>query len=291
MVAEGRFVISWFEVIEGARQLILGYNAKGIRPTLRQVHYRLASGQVGGYSNAKACYKGLSQRLVEARMEGLIPWDALADHVRYRWWNRLSGWRMPDLDEVLERAVKGLGEDPWERMGKRIVLWLEKDALAELVWGAVRDLYIPLCVSRGYSSWTFIHDSLDLLRSDLDVKVFYLGDHDPSGLDIERFTREAMEYFDVDFELKRLALTFEQVLAYRLLPNPTKRPDPRAREYIAKYGDECWELDALEPTTLQAIIRGAIEAEMDKSLWNEVEICNQKIRRRILEDLRRRLKP
>jgi len=284
-------VISWLEVIEGARQLILGYNAKGIRPTLRQVHYRLASGQVGGYGNTKVCYKGLSQRLVEARMEGLIPWDALADHVRYRWWNRLSGWQMPDLDEVLEKAVKGLGEDPWERMGKRIVLWLEKDALAELVWGAVRDLYIPLCVSRGYSSWTFIHDSLDLLRSDLDVKVFYLGDHDPSGLDIERFTREAMEYFDVDFELKRLALTYEQVRAYRLLPNPTKRADPRAREYIAKYGDECWELDALEPTMLQAIIRGAIEAEMDKSLWNEVEARNQEARQRILEDLRRGLKP
>jgi hypothetical protein len=278
----------WPEVVARTCQLILTYNGQGIRPTLRQVHYRLASEQVGGYQNTQGCYKALSERLVKARKDGLVPWDALADHVRYRLWDRPKGGQVPDLDEVLERAVEGLGEDPWEAMGKRVILWLEKDALAELVWGAVSDLYVPLSVSRGYSSWTFIYDSLDILKTDLDVRVFYLGDHDPSGLDIERFTEEAVAYFDVDFELERVALTYGQIQAYGLLPNPTKKADPRAENYIAKYGDECWELDALEPRALQEIVRGAVAAEVDKSVWVEVERRNREARRRALEGLKRR---
>jgi hypothetical protein len=72
-----------------------------------------------------------------------------------------------------------------------------------VVW----DLYVPVCVSRGYSSWTFIYENKDLLNP--NTTVLYLGDHDPSGLDIERFTHEAMEYFGLDFRFKRLALTYE----------------------------------------------------------------------------------
>jgi hypothetical protein len=98
-----------------------------------------------------------------------------------------------------------------------------------------------------------------------------------------------MKYFDVSFELKRIALTYEQVQAYRLLPNPTKKADPRARNYIARYGDECWELDALEPRTLQDIVREAVEAEVDKSTWDFVEHMNQETRRKAIEELRRRL--
>jgi hypothetical protein len=131
---------------------------------------------------------------------------------------------------------------------------------------------------------------MDVLDSGAEVEVLYLGDHDPSGLDIERFTKEAMEHFGVEFDLRRVALTYEQVQAYGLLPNPTKKADPRAKEYVSRYGDECWELDALEPRTLQAVVRGAVEAEMDIAIWTEVEELNREARRKALEDLRRRLR-
>jgi len=145
-------------------------------------------------------------------------------------------------------------------------------------------------ISRGYSSWTFVHDCLDLLKNggDMEIRVLYMGDHDPSGLDIERFTYEAMRYFGVTFELKRVALTYDQVKTYNLLPNPTKKADPRARHYISKYGDECWELDALEPRLLQTIVRGAVEAEVDKSTWDFVERLNFEARQKAIEALRRR---
>jgi len=84
-------LIEWRSIIDRACNLIRAYNTQGIRPTLRQVHYRLASEQVGGYQNTKACYKTLSEKLVKARMNRLIPWSALADHVRYTWWFKPQG--------------------------------------------------------------------------------------------------------------------------------------------------------------------------------------------------------
>ena len=178
----------WNVVVDKSAELVRGYNAEGIRPTLRQVHYRLASLQVGGYQNSANCYKGLSRKLVEARKDDLIPWDGLADHVRQRHWSQLQ--ESIDFAGILELYVEDLGTDPWEKHDKRPIVWLEKDALAELVANIAKRLYVPVCVSRGYSSWTFIHDNLDLLDSNPQALVLYLGDHDPSGLDIERSWNE-----------------------------------------------------------------------------------------------------
>jgi len=277
--------LNWKEIMDRACELIKEYNEESIRPTVRQIHYRLASEQVGGYQNNKRCYKSLSEKLVKARMKGLIDWGGLADHVRYMLWTRL----VPTVGELIEQATSSFGEDPWDAMGKRVVVWLEKDALAELIYHVVAGYYVPLAVSRGYSSWTFIYDNLDILKSVLEVKVFYLGDHDPSGLDIERFTKEAMRYFGINLELRRVALTYEQIQRYNLLPNPTKRADPRSKEYIIKYGDVCWELDALEPKTLQQIVRSAVESEIEPSIWNKIMDKNRRAREKLKEELRKRL--
>ncbi len=116
-------------------ELVKGYNAEGITPTLRQVHYRLATERAGGYLNLRQHYKQLSQLLVRARKEGDLSWWALADHVRYRWWIRPKG--EPDLNTLVKKAAENIGEDPWLSQHKQLLVWLEKDALADLVWRAI----------------------------------------------------------------------------------------------------------------------------------------------------------
>jgi hypothetical protein len=88
---------------------------------------------------------------------------------------------------------------------------------------------------------------------------------------------------------KRIALTYGQVLSYNLLPNPTKKADPRAKEYVARYGDQRWELDALEPTELQKIVREAVEAERDYKIWSVVIERNNEARKKAREELKRKL--
>ena len=70
-------------------------------------------------------------------------------------------------------------------------------------------------------------------------------------------------------EVQRLALNYEQVEEYQPPPNPAKLTDSRAQGYILRYGGESWELDALEPTVLDAMVSGAIEDLLDLDLYNE----------------------
>jgi hypothetical protein len=102
---------------------------------------------------------------------------------------------------------------------------------------------------------------------DKSIIVLYFGDFDPSGLDIDRSAEERLlEYSDAaDFEMVRVALTPDDVV--NLPPNPTKRLDKRAESYIAKYGDKCWELDALPPDELRERVRAVIKSYINQEIW------------------------
>jgi hypothetical protein len=89
--------------------------------------------------------------------------------------------------------------------------------------------------------------------------------------------------FGLNITVQRVALTIDQVKQYSLIPNPTKLADPRAKAYVAQYGDECWELDAIEPSELQRIVKDAIEEEMDLEAWAESREQEAKDRTSLIE--------
>jgi hypothetical protein len=97
--------------------------------------------------------------------------------------------------------------------------------------------------------------------------IFHLGDHDPSGLDMSRDIQDRLKIFGVDVEFHRIALNKEQVDEYSPPPNPAKIEDSRFADYEALYGNQSWELDALSPVVLTALIREEIEAIRDDEKW------------------------
>ena len=90
--------------------------------------------------------------------------------------------------------------------------------------------------------------------------VIYLGDHDPSGIDMTRDIDDRLNLMSngADPTVERVALDFHQIELYNLPPNPAKVTDSRAKEYIARYGGESWELDALEPRVIDDLVSAAI---------------------------------
>ena len=50
-------------------------------------------------------------------------------------------------------------------------------------------------------------------------------------------------------------------------PNPAKFTDSRCADYIRKYGDESWELDALEPSLIVSLVRNAVHDLQDRRAW------------------------
>jgi hypothetical protein len=54
---------------------------------------------------------------------------------------------------------------------------------------------------------------------------------------------------------------------YRPPPNPAKLTDSRIGTYRATHGTSSWELDALDPAVLAAVIRDEIEGLIDQVTW------------------------
>lgn len=73
------------------------------------------------------------------------------------------------------------------------------------------------------------------------------------------------------FQVRRIALNFDQVQQYNPPPNPAKLTDSRAQGYIARFGRQSWELDALEPNVLAALVTTEILAERDVDAWAEAQ--------------------
>jgi len=92
-----------------------------------------------------------------------------------------------------------------------------------------------------------------------DIHILYLGDHDPSGIDMTRDVLERLEMFsECSIQVHRLALNMDQIDELNPPENPAKLTDSRASDYVKKYGESSWELDAIEPRRLAKIVRDCV---------------------------------
>jgi len=118
------------------------------------------------------------------------------------------------------------------------------------------------------------------------IIVLHLGDHDPSGIDMSRDIEDRLRLFsrNAPIEVRRIALTMEQIEDQQPPPNPAKVTDSRYEGYAAEYGNESWELDALEPQFLSALILEEIIGERDPNLW-AVAVNEQETEREQIQDV------
>lgn len=237
-------------------QIIDAYQRQGLRLTLRQLYYQLVTRNA--VPNVERSYKNLSTLVSDARLAGLMDWEAIEDRVRRpRRPQEYSG--LPDL---VEAAIYSYRLPRWEGQKYYAELWVEKDALAGVLSPLASEFHVTLMVNRGYSSQSAMYESAErfIQNKDRSPVLFYLGDHDPSGEDMVRDIQERMEMFGVvGLTVQKLALTMAQVEQYNPPPNPAKITDPRATAYIRRHGDSSWEVDALPPEVLSGIIRAAFK--------------------------------
>ncbi len=111
----------------------------------------------------------------------------------------------------------------------------------------------------------------DQFEPEKDVVVLYLGDHDPSGNDMVRDIKDRLTEFGVpNLTVQKIGLTMAQIRRFKPPPNPAKLTDARAAAYIAEFGNESWELDALPPRELNRLVETSINSNIDRELMNEV---------------------
>ncbi|MCP9824505.1 hypothetical protein KBY78_03675 [Synechococcus sp. EJ6-Ellesmere] len=250
--------------------------------TVRQTFYALVSRGLIGKSERE--YKGTVVRLMtDMRISGQIPWGWVADNTR--WMRKPSTFG--SLGEYLEAGAAGYRRSLWADAPERVEIWLEKDALSGVLQSVTSEFDVPLMVTRGYPSITYLKDAAELISAHAfrgtSTQIYYFGDHDPSGCNIDiTAERRLREFVDLDLQGSRLssidALTFQrvavlrhQIEAFGLPTRPTKATDSRSKGFEG----ESVELDAISPTMLRQMCRSCIEPHIDLDLLSKLQQTEQ----------------
>jgi hypothetical protein len=245
--------------VENRREALLDIVSAMKPMTVRQVFYQATVR--GLVDKTEVGYRQVQRDLVLLRREGVMPYGWLADNTRWQ--------QKPDtfssVEAALTETARFYRKALWADAGCYVEVWLEKDALSVVI-DPITSMYdVPLMVARGYASLSFLHGAAEKIR-DLDVPtyVYHLGDFDPSGVNAGEKIEE----------------TLRQIEAWNLPSRPMKASDTRAKNF----GDVSVELDAIEPDTLRAIVRQAIEQHLPREQF-EVLKAAEESEREILHKL------
>ena len=181
------------ERLDHINEIIEEYNEQGLTLTLRQLYYQLVSRDV--IPNKQSEYSKLSTLLKEGRMGGIVDWEAIEDRLRVP--SKPSSWDTPK--DILNSALYSYAKPRMKGQDNYIEVWVEKDALSGVLKRITESYHIHILVNRGYSSVSAMYDSYKRFSSAINrnqkVYILYLGDFDPSGVDMIRDIRDRIKEF------------------------------------------------------------------------------------------------
>jgi len=234
------------------------------RMTVRQVYYQLVTR--GVIEKTEQEYKGTVCRLLaEMRRDGTIPYSKIADNTRWM--------RKPDtysgLEQMLAHTRDVYRRAIWDEQDAYTEVWLEKEALAGVLVDVTAKWDVPLMVTRGYPSLSYVHSAAQAIAAQgKPAFLYYFGDRDPSGVDIDRFVEEQILEMapGVDLHFERVAVTEAQLEELQLPTRPTKKTDSRSKSFKG----ESVEVDAIDPDTLCEICEACITRHVDQDAYDRM---------------------
>lgn len=238
--------------------MIRAFEISGVPMTVRQVYYALVS--LGAIPKTEGAYKQACYHLLALRRLAVIPYEFIADNTR--WMRKPATYK--GLEQFLEISKQTYRRMLWADQDIYLEVWIEKDALAGVIYDVTGPWDVPLMVTRGYPSETYLYEAAEALKDqDKPSFIYYLGDYDPSGQNIAQTTAEKLRGFGATFTFINYAVTPEQIRRLNLPTRPTKKTDSRAKGWDG----ESVELDAIPANTLRGMVREAIESHIDPEIY------------------------
>jgi len=270
---EKRFTTSSLDIIKKADAICKEYMAQGLTLTLRQLYYQFVSRD--WLPNKQTEYKRLGSIINDARLAGLIDWEAMEDRTRNL--ESIPNWGA--VSDFFRSVPHWFHYDMWKHQDTRLEVWIEKEALVGVIEGVCNQYKVPYFACRGNSSQSEMYVAAQRFQEHNErgqrTVILHLGDHDPSGIDMTRDNADRLELFwnkhqdGTLVEVQRLALNMDQIQRHRPPPNPAKTTDSRYTEYEKKFGNQSWELDALNPTIIRDLLETEISSYIDHDAWKE----------------------
>lgn len=284
-------------IIQNAVSILEEYAEQGFNLTLRQLYYQFIARDLfpdsfihGGTKNNVRSYSKLGDIISKAREGGFIDWSYITDRGRSS--ENRPHWDNPQ--SFMNIVAPQFNTDLWADQPRRVEVWVEKDALSDVVARACRPLDVPYTACKGYMSASTMWEAAQRMLNNFNTYsqptiVLHLGDHDPSGIDMTRDIQDRLRLFSAQYQeefhgrghdvtVVRIALTRDQIDEYDPPPNPAKETDSRFATYQEIHGDESWELDALEPQVIVDLITERVREYMAPRIFNRSkrEECEQR---------------
>jgi hypothetical protein len=249
--------------------------------TGRGIGYKLfARGLIPSMAEMPSVYRLL--RI--AREKDIIPWDWIVDETRSL--EQVASWDNPK--QYAETMMRAYRKDYWNQQPCRVEVWSEKGTVRGVLAPILHKYGVGFRVAHGFSSATMAHD----VSQDDDGRpliLLYVGDYDPSGMNMsEHDLPTRFEKYDGDhIELKRVALRKEQLANLQSFPASDKQRDTRYKWFVERYGQRCWELDAMDPRDLRKLVEKAIKKHIEPVAWKRCQVTEKAEKESIRVGIRR----
>jgi len=255
--------------VEARREALLDIIEAGQPMTVRQVFYQATVH--GLVEKAETGYAKVQVDLTKMRRAGDLPYDWLADNTR---WQRKPR-TFSSVEDALKETARFYRKNLWAEADAYVEIWLEKDALAGVIYPITSMNDVPLMVARGYASLSFLYSAAEYINElEVPTYIYHLGDFDPSGVNagekIEETLREMAPDAEIYFE--RIAVTEEQITEWNLPSRPTKSSDTRSKNFGSTISVE---LDAIDPNTLRALVQETIERHLPPDQFAVLKAAEQ----------------
>lgn len=267
--------------MEERAAFLIDYAKNHAPVTVRQLFYAATVADIPGIEKTEGGYNKVQAQCLELRRTGRLPYHCIADATRYmRKPRTFDGW-----EAALQDTANLYRKSLWADSGEEVEIWLEKSALAGVLYPVTSEYDVPLMPTGGYTSETFAYGAVNSIRDTGKTLVIYaLYDFDRSGQDAacslqEKVERFGME-FDVPVQFQQLGLSFDQVEDLNLPTRPAKRNSAADRRWPYDFAAE---LDAIPPDTIRDMVREAIEDHLPRYQLRSLKRIEQAERNTLLQ--------
>lgn len=231
--------------------------------SVRHVFYRLVSAPYQLVGKDEKGYRTIQAQLLKLRELGRVPWSWVSDGTRWR--------RHDDSFDSIAEAIRFTAEtyrrDLWRRTPVYAEVWCESDSLAGVLLSETDRYNVPLMVSRGFSSKSYLYRAAKDIEADgRPAFLYYLGDWDPSGKLIPEDIEATLRRFapEAEIHFKRLLVTPGQIQEWNLPTKPAKKTT-----HARQFSGGTVEAEAIPANTTRLILKQAIEQHLNT---REVEV-------------------
>jgi hypothetical protein len=267
-IAEAGFNRATLATAFGLCQLIVELKPLGVRSCMYRAQ---AAGIIPDTSHKY--YQLVGRLILKLRRAGIVNYRWIVDSTRRRL--KPSSWA--NISDFADEAAELYRRNLWSQQADYVEVFCEKDAMAGVLGTVTSEFDIHLNIIRGQVSETFVWEIAEQWNQIAKpIHAYYLGDHDPAGLQIEASLKSKLAGFcSKPFHWKRLAITPEDFANQELRGFCVKKGAAGRIEYIRRHGDRCVEVDAISPDEIRGRVRDAIEGHIAKGEWERLQEIEQ----------------